>query len=600
MRLEYLPYALPLFAATLIALALIGYSWQKRTIPIVYPFMATCLTISIWSFVNALHTLTYDASLRFTFGKLMNIGIVYLPVAWATFGIVYSGRERWITPRRIFLALIFPTITLSLVFTNDLHRLMFSQQTIDYSGVIPRDDNVWGGWFWLHSLYCYVALLLGSGMMIAQGLRRNTFFMSRMVLNVTAALIPMVANLIFILQVVVLPVDPTSFAFGIGLSLLAWNVFRFEMLSMLPVAYQSIVDQMPDSVFVIDTQNRLLELNPSAEKLFGRQNQTVIGQPLIQVFPRFRTAVEQIVAMDEGRLEFQLEVSGAVRWFEVVIAPVDRKVARGKLGIVRDITLRKQDELEVARARDAAVEASQFKTQLISKVTHDLRTPLTAIRGYADLIHMDLVDGLPSDEHVELLDKLIFNTIYLEGMISTLLEQAKLDAGQITLNQTFFNPEEICFTVRHSLEVMATSKGLQLIIQVDEKLPSRMWGASERIIQVLQNLINNAIKFTLKGQVKATLYPVDQTQWAIEVSDTGIGIPTDKQKVIFEAFHQLDAPEAPSRAGAGLGLSIVKELVELMNGTIVVNSQPGIGSTFTVYLPLQEVPAIDLPEGVQP
>jgi PAS domain S-box-containing protein len=592
MRIDYLPYAAPLILTMVLGLFLTGYGLRQRPKPLALPFAACCLMVTIWSLFSALHVLSHDAALKITFGKLVFSGIVYVPIAWVSFALVCVDRVEHITRRNVLIALIIPTLSLIIALTNDLHGWMYYDERIVYrEGQLPAHPATWGGWFWVHSLYSYVAIISGSILLIIHAIRQQNVFRGQVVLNVLFAIIPLIVNAIYIFGIIPLPVDLTPFAFIVSLSILTWNVFRLRLFNALPIAYRRIVQYMPDSVFVLDADHYVIELNPAAQRLLNVPYRDAVGRNPLELFPQYSALFKELLALGDGRVEVPISSADRTRWFEIVIAPIDDRNERGKLGIIRDITLRKMNEIEMERARDAAIQASQFKTQLISKVTHDLRTPLTAIRGYSELLSMNLGDH-PDPENMELLGKVVSNTISLETMISTLLEQAKLDAGKVTLNEREYFPHELLDTARRSLDIMATSRGLTLTWQTEESLPQVLWGDPDRVLQIIQNLVGNALKFTEKGEVEVTLRSVTPKQWSIKVRDTGIGIPLDQHKVIFEAFRQLDAPEAPTRLGAGLGLSIVRELVDLMDGTIEIQSVVGKGSTFTVHLPIREVVSV--------
>ncbi|MEA5623121.1 response regulator [Nostoc sp. UHCC 0251] len=255
---------------------------------------------------------------------------------------------------------------------------------------------------------------------------------------------------------------------------------------------------------------------------------------------------------------------------------------------------------EVERARKSLEEkaeqlalSSKYKSEFLANMSHELRTPLNSLLILARLLADNSLNNL-TDKQVE-----YSRTIYSAGtdlleLINDILDLAKIESGTMLLDI-----EQIAFTdLQTSLEQtfrqLAHNKELSFIVELDEKLPPTIFNDSKRLQQVLKNLLANAFKFTEQGGVKLQISMADEVaaadnpMIAFAVSDTGIGIPTEKQKIIFEAFQQADGTTSRKYGGTGLGLSISRELAQLLGGRIEVVSQPGQGSTFTFYLPRRQ------------
>lgn len=254
-------------------------------------------------------------------------------------------------------------------------------------------------------------------------------------------------------------------------------------------------------------------------------------------------------------------------------------------GIIGDITERQKAQEALMMARDRAMEASRLKSQLLANVSHDLRTPLTTILGYAQLLEMG-AHGPLADKQRETTSSIIKSAKYLTDLVNDLLDQAKLEDGKLKLNMVSFVPSDIVNQVQSNMSVPAHTKGLTLITDIGPDVPLTVTGDPDRVQQILANLVSNAIKFTQEGTVHVRLYRPDSKHWALQVSDTGIGIPTEEQTYIFEPFRQVDGASKADSGGSGLGLSIVKQLTMLMGGHISLESEVDEGSIFTVYLPL--------------
>ena len=194
--------------------------------------------------------------------------------------------------------------------------------------------------------------------------------------------------------------------------------------------------------------------------------------------------------------------------------------------------------------------------------------------------------GPLTDKQRETMAKIIDNTNYLTSLVNELLDQDQTDAGKLKLNLSSFAPADLVERTLSKMNVLAQTKGLTLTTHITAEVPATLFGDPARVQQILVNLVSNAIKFSQRGVVRVCLYRPDAIHWALQVSDTGSGIPVEAQSYIFEPFRQVDGSMTRQQDGTGLGLSIVKQLTELMDGQITLESEVGRGSTFTVQLPL--------------
>jgi GAF domain-containing protein len=226
--------------------------------------------------------------------------------------------------------------------------------------------------------------------------------------------------------------------------------------------------------------------------------------------------------------------------------------------------------------------ASQHKNQFVANMSHELRTPLAAILGYAELIQEGFYEP-QGPKTLDALTRIRSNGKHLLGLINTVLDIAKIESGQFTLNMSEYAIGNVVETVRAATESLAQNKKLTLTTTVDKALPIGL-GDEQRLTQVLLNLVGNAIKFTDAGEVSIAA-GTRNGHFAVSVTDTGPGIPLDQQDRIFEQFHQVDSSMTKAKGGTGLGLAIAKQIVEMHGGRIWVESTPGKGSTFQMELP---------------
>ncbi|WP_095189887.1 hybrid sensor histidine kinase/response regulator [Pseudomonas sp. Irchel 3E19] len=255
---------------------------------------------------------------------------------------------------------------------------------------------------------------------------------------------------------------------------------------------------------------------------------------------------------------------------------------------LHDVTRHIEDAAALEEARQAADSANQAKSRFLATMSHEIRTPLYGVLGTLELLGLTPLAPRQQDY----LDTIQRSSASLFKLISDVLDVSKIEAGQMTLELQDFCALELTEEVVRTYSAFARAKGLQLYACIDSTLPDRLRGDPLRIRQILNNLLSNAIKFTDNGRVVLRVRVLQnaagnaQVQW--QVSDSGVGISPAQQQQLFDPFYQVN--DADSQAGAGLGLAICKWLCELMHGQLSVVSEPGLGSSFTLQLALENVP----------
>jgi PAS domain S-box-containing protein len=353
---------------------------------------------------------------------------------------------------------------------------------------------------------------------------------------------------------------------------------------------QTLISNAPDMILRFDQRHRILLANPAAERISGFPAKKLLGKTPDEldlpaaVSQRLQKAVELVFATAQPVvLEEEFPSLHGSRQLHLSFAPelaVSGQVER-VLAVGRDISPLKRLEEDLRRAKEEAEDASLAKSEFLANMSHEIRTPMTVIM--AALEHLQQTEPRPQQE--QFLQMAIASSERLLTVIDDILDISKIEARRMEVYPKGFNLRECLEEALSLFRYQAEKKNLQLTCSLAADLPQRVVGDADRIGQIIVNLLGNAVKFTERGSV-AVCASRNQGHLAIEVRDTGIGIPRDKQGELFTSFTQVDSSRTRRYGGTGLGLAISKGLAELMAGRIEMDSVEGQGSVFTLILPL--------------
>lgn len=342
-----------------------------------------------------------------------------------------------------------------------------------------------------------------------------------------------------------------------------------------------------EAIVVVDGDGSIVDANPAAQEMFGSAaGAGIIGVPVDRLVP----------VDDEGggerREETATRLDGTTFTFRFAVRSVELHDQRLRVVAGRDVTDRLRAEAELRKAKEDAETATEAKSAFLATMSHEIRTPMNAVIGMTGL----LLDTPLTPEQRDFATTIRTSGDALLGIINDILDFSKIEAGELELEHQPLLLQECVETAFDLVAPQAAATGLELVHTVDESCPAAIVGDVTRLRQVIVNLLSNAVKFTEQGHVLLTVSAEPDSagepsvRLHFAVSDTGIGIPPDRMDRLFQSFRQVDASTTRTHGGTGLGLAISRRLVEAMGGTVWVESERGVGTTFhfTIDAPVAE------------
>ncbi|HML22846.1 MAG TPA: histidine kinase N-terminal 7TM domain-containing protein [Aggregatilinea sp.] len=574
------PYVLPLIIGALPLFGLAFVAWQRGHSLDTRLFVLSSLSSAGMILSYAMELLAANES-AIHFWLKIEYFFIYVPGLWLLFVLAYTGYEKWITPRNMILIFTPSTIQTLAAWTNSYHHLNWATVGVVKVNGLVFFDCTYGPIYILGGVYYVILALLIIGITAYSLIHAPRIYRAQLGLLLLAVMGPLATYLITSVDnSITAYYDITPFGFIFACFAIGWSLLRYRLLDLIPPAHAIVMNSITDTIFVLDTQNRIVDVNSAGEAMLETRTAAVIGQPASVALAKLPGLLERYQELRTGHTEIELQCRGRLHIFDMRISPIYAgSRLRGRVVVLRDITDRKDSEETIRRyARELETRNNELDA-FTHTVAHDLKTPLQIIVGYTELL--DDSDGdVLSEEGREYLSYLQESATQMRDMIGELLLLAQLR-----------NPDMALTNVSAELAVRGAIARLRdVIVQRDIELQVRLplppthahpvW-----LEEILANLIGNAIKYIGRDNPAPRIEirgSAEGENVCYDIIDNGLGIAPENLERLFEMFTRFHQGEA---SGSGIGLSIVQRIVTRLHGEIRVESAPGKGSTFSVILP---------------
>ncbi len=510
--------------------------------------------------------------------KMQYLGTLTIPVCYCYFTFIYCFEEPPLKLLKILVVIDAGLLALILTFDhhNMFHRHVEWQTTAEGHSYLYLEYGKGFAVFMVCAIL--IPYLMSLYALVRARVRKGEDAVDRKYgLILFLSILPIVALYAYVMKLTQ-AYDYTPMVLGVVLSCVVILVWSRRVYDFGSLASGTLLNSMGDGVIALDEKKRVVNYNPAAASIFAQLNSRAIGRNAAEIpgFPK-------IAAGDEGKDEFFRND----RFYQSHVEQISDRfgVLKGYVVVILDMTEMRNRIEEIRQIRIQAEQANKAKSEFLANMSHEIRTPMNAIVGLSDIIMEESkgrkVYGYACD--IKSASKSLL------ALINDILDLSKVEAGKMELVDSDYHIKTVVDEVINMMEGAASKKGILLKCEYDMSIPCRYRGDDGRIRQILINLLNNGLKFTKAGHVKLSVSGVPGEEPGterlhMEVEDTGCGIQKEDLEKIFENFSQVDAKQNRSVEGTGLGLSISRRLVELMGGSIRVESVYGEGTTFILEI----------------
>ena len=564
---------------------LLAYYIFRRGGDTVKWFSMMMLSNAIWSIAYGFELASSSLYQMKFFINIEYIGIATLPLNWFIFSLNFCGKECWYKkPVNLSSILLFPVLTILIVWTNSYHHLHYKHLSIATEGPFPMLAINKGPWYLIFTIYFYLLLGAGCYLIFIKFKSSDPIYRRQNYSIIIAAFIPWLANISYLIGFRLFGhIDITPFAFIMTTFLILIGIYRFKLFDIIPIAREKVLELMQDGFFVLDEKNRIIDYNKSTKQYIHlKKKDNLIGAAIGDVLPNQSELFERIESRNAGKIELTLLIDGKKLHLEAEILFLNDSKINSDFSIIKlqDLTNLKK---EANKARDQAHELeklNQLKDRIFSIIAHDLRGPLVNL---SEVLKMIANDQITIDEFKSISPTLSKDIIYTTDLLENILHWSRSQLKGFGIKKEFFDLRNL---IINEINYHLPAANLKEITIIHDVFPGEMVYADILMIQiVIRNILNNAIKFCHKNcEIHITAVYQKDSNMLICIQDNGIGIP---KNVIDKLFTEenISTRGTLDEKGTGLGLVVCKDFMNRNDGDISVTSIEGKGAKFCITLP---------------
>ncbi len=591
MTWQHTPYTIPLLTGALITFLAAYFSWRRQKTLSGIALSLLLLSLAVWAAGYALQLAGADEATKVFGRNIKNLGVVPVATLWLVTVLQYTGYRRWLTPKVIAILAIEPITGYIISQTNNWHHFFERSSELVYNGTIFLRVVNYGWWFWFNTIYSYILFIASTILLIHTFLRAQRLYRRQILTLLAFSLIPWAGNAFYVSKLVLnwgkTPIpDVTPFLFVIGGLVVFWGTMRYQLMDIVPIARDTIINNMRNGVMVLDTRGHIIDLNPIAETIIGFHEQDMVGQRATIYLPLWTELVQALERGFETQGEQVMVIDGDTRYFEWRVSPIFEQgnVLIGWVVVFRDTTRQKQSQAALQLSNEQLRTEIIRREQLINEldafshtVAHDLKNPLSIIIGYVDVLLLELSEMGASESQVAHAQKIDQTARKMGHIIDELLLMATIRQEDVSLVPV--DTAQLVSQAQRRLTTLITQRQATIILPDEWHVAL---GYAPWVEEIWENLLSNAIKYGGTPPVITLSSTLENGYVWFWVSDNGRGLSPDVCETIFDEHHQ-----QKTRTGHGLGLSIVRRIAEKHGGRVRAKNKPApeSGCMFGFSLP---------------
>ncbi len=571
MHFQLIPYTWILLASAVMVAAVGIYAWRQRRVPGARPVAVISATAAAWSLANALEMAGTDLPTKLFWANVQYVCYGILPLASLAMTLHYAGQEQWLTRRRLAWLAVIPAITLALVWTEPLNGLVRQDVSLDTTGSFPVISKTYGPWFWVFAGYSYVLFSIAVYLLVQALRRASPLYRGQPMILLIALCLPLVWNILYSFGLSPVPRhDIAPAVVCVSGIVAAWGLFRYRILDIVPIARGAVIEDMDSGVIVLDRQQRVVDLNPEAQRILDYPAARAIGRQVEEDFDAW-PALAGLDRDPAARVETVLEVDGAPHTYQSHISPlIDRDGQRiGRVIILHDITEYRKARAQLLQQQLAL--AVLEERERIARELHDsLGQVLAYVNTQAQAASQLLSEGQTATAE-NYLARLVAVAQEAQSDVREYIASAK---GATSTRSGLFT------TLAQSLQRFGQNYKIHTELTVPPDLAEDALEPSVEVqlVRIIQEALANVRKHAGASTVRVSL--------AVEDGQSSQSAGRVMQVTVQDDGCGFD-PALPSAGGGqSFGLSIMRERAEGIDSRLEIYSAPGQGTSVVVWVPL--------------